>query len=184
MKWLETMGRKIVLNPNGIQNGGGLLSSRNPIKRRSLLGIGLILTQTANPGQSSAESLLEQAKKVEYGLENGRIRSCPSNLNPNCISTSSTNFDSYASPWKSPGGTIEQIANEIVRLMPIACKGSQLVAASSTEETEYLRFQTDGVFGPDFIEFAVKGDTNVPLVFYRSISGTPLLFLRSLIVFS
>lgn len=59
--------------------------------------------------------------------------------------------------------------------------GSQLIEAKSLEESEYLRFQMDGLLGYDFVEFVIKpsntssrdwsGDTNAPLVFYRSISG-------------
>lgn len=60
--------------------------------------------------------------------------------------------------------------------------GSQLIASQSLEEGEYLRFQTDGMFGPDIVEFVVKpdstaernwnGDNRAPIVLYRSISGT------------
>jgi hypothetical protein len=57
------------------------------------------------------------AGAIPTGLEPGaHMRSCPTNINPNCISTSSLSGDNYGSPWRVPEGfTLEDATAAIVR---------------------------------------------------------------------
>ena len=89
-------------------------------------------------------------------------------------------FDSAASPWRAKEGSLADVTEAIVATVPRACEGTQLVASQTTAEGSYLRFEVNGLFGKDIVEFVAKedrtatrqndGDVQAPLVFYRSIA--------------
>ena len=129
--------------------------------------------------------------RVELGpLKGGKIRACP-NVNPNCVSTSSTN-ETYQSPWRTPVGTSLEEACELIQetmnhLYGDACT---LDVYNSVNEGEpglplgkYMLFTTPGKFGQDKVEFIVRETPPADLrfewqgekaglsVFYRSLAG-------------
>lgn len=67
--------------------------------RRQQLGLGLGLLSGLGAALSQPAAVLaardptpyERGQNLEYGLLDGRIRSCPSDANPNCVSTASQN---------------------------------------------------------------------------------------------
>ncbi|KAI5077500.1 hypothetical protein GOP47_0007324 [Adiantum capillus-veneris] len=54
-----------------------------------------------------------QSQKMEMGLLNGKIRPCPSIVNPNCISTSSMNT-TYGTPLVIPPESSETAARKLL----------------------------------------------------------------------
>ena len=72
------------------------------------------------------------------------------------------------------------VIEAIVETVPRACEGTQLVASRTTADGSYLRFEVNGLFGRDIVEFVAKEGSAVihqedsefqaPLVFYRSIA--------------
>ncbi|QDZ23259.1 hypothetical protein HOP50_10g57970 [Chloropicon primus] len=122
---------------------------------------------------------------VSLGLLKGRVRGCPTNVNPNCVSTSSLST-SYQTPWKAPEGMSMKEACELIKDTLLG-KGAVLREYGEVSETDpelgtYLRFDLEGNFGrekPDHVEFLVRktdpvnweGESSGLSVFFRSIAG-------------
>ncbi|KAL3839102.1 hypothetical protein ACJIZ3_023693 [Penstemon smallii] len=106
-----------------------------------------------------------QARNLPTGLENGKIRACPS-INPGCVSTNpkSSNF---AFPLSILGNSsdsvaIQQLQDAILKTQ----KNAQIQLVEDTSNGKYLKAEVDGGFGRDVLEFLVKGD----VVTYRAMA--------------
>ncbi|KAL4192355.1 hypothetical protein AMTRI_Chr06g171530 [Amborella trichopoda] len=113
------------------------------------LSLSFPLPSSAIPSlNSQSPSLLpstpfSQSQFLQIGLENGKIRPCPS-TNPGCISTNPKSSQ-FAFPWVIP----ETDSGNAIRV-----------------RWQYLQAEVDGGFGRDVLEFLVKGD----VVAYRSMA--------------
>nr|XP_018678594.1 PREDICTED: thylakoid lumenal 17.9 kDa protein, chloroplastic isoform X2 [Musa acuminata subsp. malaccensis] len=108
-----------------LQAKGFLLSSLAP------LGLAIVLSSPLpsvaalpypNPQSppSSPATPYAQSQKLQLGLENGKIRACPS-INPGCVSTN-PNSSSFAFPWMIPdnfSGDVIQVSNNSFDEMPL-----------------------------------------------------------------
>ncbi|KAK7857046.1 thylakoid lumenal 17.9 kda protein [Quercus suber] len=106
-----------------------------------------------------------ESKTLETGLENGKIRPCPS-TNPGCVSTNPKS-SSFAFPWTIPenssGNAIQKLQEAILKTQ----KNAKIQVVEDTPNGQYLQAEVDdGGFGRDVLEFLVKGD----VVAYRSIA--------------
>ncbi|XP_020111300.1 thylakoid lumenal 17.9 kDa protein, chloroplastic [Ananas comosus] len=102
---------------------------------------------------------------LQLGLENGKIRPCPS-INPGCVSTNPKS-SSFASPLLIPEKSAD---NAIQKLRDAVLKTQRNVKINVDEETptgHYLQAEVDGGFGRDVLEFLVKRDH---VVAYRSMA--------------
>ncbi|KAG6466454.1 thylakoid lumenal 17.9 kDa protein, chloroplastic-like [Zingiber officinale] len=98
-----------------------------------------------------------QSQKLQLGLQNGKIRPCPS-TNPGCVSTN-PNSSSFVFPWMLPE---DYSANVIQSLKDAILKTQRNVEFKVDEETpegRYLLAEVDGGFGRDVMEFLIK--TNI-----------------------
>eukprot|EP01025_Chloroclados_australasicus_P055811 TRINITY_DN6851_c0_g2_i1.p3 TRINITY_DN6851_c0_g2~~TRINITY_DN6851_c0_g2_i1.p3 ORF type:complete len:224 (-),score=26.98 TRINITY_DN6851_c0_g2_i1:712-1383(-) len=163
--------------------------NRAPNRRKLLFGSFIVIPNIFKEKQSIASSEkpttpYQEAQNIQYGLLNGRIRTCPTNINPNCVSTSSIN-SSYSPAWRSAEQdaltSAEVLEGAFKRLFP---EESRLIDARSSEDGEYRAFGVDSLFGQDVVEFMIRngdpvkdnrnweGDTEGPIVTYRSMAGS------------
>lgn len=143
------------------------------------------------------EDPYKKAGTLELGLLKGRMRRCPTNVNPNCVSTSSNN-DSYMQPWNvQPENLSLGEVSELIKDYMLKDPSASLVASSSSvagtetvteagtgPEARYMLFDVPGSFGgtakPDKVEFLIKstdprdweGESAGLTVFFRSIAGS------------
>ncbi|TXG54383.1 hypothetical protein EZV62_019639 [Acer yangbiense] len=155
-------------------------TSQNPNIKPILLSnlLSLALTVTFNsplpalaiPSINSQSPLLppttpfSQSKNLQTGLQNGKIRPCPS-INPGCVSTNPKS-SSFAFPWSIPETSTQ---NAIQKLQEAILETQKNVKFQVNEETpygQYLKAEVDGGFGRDVLEFLVKGD----VVTYRTMA--------------
>ncbi|KAJ7517184.1 hypothetical protein O6H91_21G013500 [Diphasiastrum complanatum] len=95
----------------------------------------------------------------------GRIRPCPSDVNPNCVSTSSKDAG-YAYPWVIPESSSSNVLKRIERAILFTQKNPKIVQMETTADGQYLLAEVDGLIGRDALEFLVRGD----VVLYRSMA--------------
>lgn len=102
--------------------------------------------------------LIEAKQGVLFGpTPDGSIRPCQGNIQPNCVSTASTN-DLYAPPWRAGGLTVAEAARVLER-EALALPGARLVRSIDNVAgtgAAYRAWRVDGVFGPDIFETVVK----------------------------
>ncbi|KAK9668913.1 hypothetical protein RND81_13G095500 [Saponaria officinalis] len=105
---------------------------------------------------SSTTTPFSQSKNLPLGLENGKIRACPS-VNPSCISTNpkSSNFDF---PWQIPSDSTLNAVQKLQDAILFTQKNATIQAVEDTPNGQYIRAEVDGGFGRDVIEFLIKGD--------------------------
>ncbi|KAL9243391.1 hypothetical protein vseg_017285 [Gypsophila vaccaria] len=105
---------------------------------------------------SSSTTPFSQAKNLPVGLENGKIRTCPS-VNPSCVSTNpkSSNFDF---PWQIPSDLTQNAVQRLQEAILNTQKNATIQAVEDTPNGQYLRAEIDGGFGRDVLEFLIKGD--------------------------
>ncbi|KAF9619339.1 hypothetical protein IFM89_006526 [Coptis chinensis] len=84
-----------------------------------------------------------EAKNLRTGLENGKIRPCPS-TNPGCITTNPKS-SSFTFPLTIP----DNISKNAIQA------SSRTIFVFSCQ---YLQAEVDGSFGRDVLEFLIKGD--------------------------
>ncbi|WIA19830.1 hypothetical protein OEZ85_005738 [Tetradesmus obliquus] len=125
----------------------------------------------------------QEAKQMVYGpTADGSIRGCPSNVNPNCISTGSIN-DAYSPAWRSGEPSPSQAAEVLEDVVLSKLEGVRLLRSLSLQSgAEYRAFGVQSLFGEDVMEFVIKpesvqdrkwqGDAPGPLVTYRSMAGS------------
>lgn len=106
-----------------------------------------------------------QTQKLQMGLLNGKIRPCPSNINPNCISTSSMNA-TFAIPLEIPPEASENATRKLLSAIQTTQRNAKVVTLEDTPTGQFLQVEVDGVFGRDVMEFLVKSD----VVTYRSLA--------------
>eukprot|EP00250_Pteridium_aquilinum_P017589 c23698_g2_i7 orf=76-807(+) len=106
-----------------------------------------------------------QSQTMQMGLLNGKIRPCPSNINPNCISTSSMNA-TFAIPFEIPPEASESATRKLLSAIQGTQKNTKVLKLEDTPTGQFLQVEVDGVFGRDIMEFLVKND----VVTYRSLA--------------
>ncbi|KAB1217472.1 Thylakoid lumenal 17.9 kDa protein, chloroplastic [Morella rubra] len=113
-----------------------------------------------------------QSKNLQIGLENGKIRPCPS-ANPGCVSTNPKS-SSFAFPWRIPESTLDNAIQKLQEAILRTQKNANIQVVEDTPNAlivrmrtgQYLQAEVDGGFGRDVLEFLVKGD----VVTYRSMA--------------
>ncbi|XVE56568.1 hypothetical protein DITRI_Ditri04bG0021800 [Diplodiscus trichospermus] len=154
------------------------LPNPKPILFSNLLSLALTLTLNsplpvlAIPSLNSLSSSPQlppttpftQSKFLQLGLEDGKIRPCPS-TNPGCVSTNAKS-SSFAFPWIIPENSTENGVQELQEAILKTQKNAKIVVVEDTPSGKYLQAEVDGGFGPDVLEFLVKGD----VVTYRSMA--------------
>ncbi|XP_064954152.1 thylakoid lumenal 17.9 kDa protein, chloroplastic isoform X3 [Musa acuminata AAA Group] len=152
-----------------LQAKGFLLSSLAP------LGLAIVLSSPLpsvaalpypNPQSppSSPATPYAQSQKLQLGLENGKIRACPS-INPGCVSTN-PNSSSFAFPWMIPdnfsGDVIQSLRDAILRTQRnVEFKVDEETPDGQSRVTyltlhlsgNYIQAEVDGGFGRDVMEF-------------------------------
>ncbi|KAF8390660.1 hypothetical protein HHK36_025187 [Tetracentron sinense] len=129
------------------------------------------LTSLAIPSLNSQTPLLppttpfSQSKNLQIGLEDGKIRPCPS-TNPGCVSTNPKS-SSFAFPWEIPGNSSENAIQKLQDAILKTQKNAKIQALEDTPYGKYLQAEVDGGFGRDVLEFLVKGD----VVAYRTMAA-------------
>ncbi|XP_057821479.1 thylakoid lumenal 17.9 kDa protein, chloroplastic isoform X4 [Cryptomeria japonica] len=152
---------------------GGCVYCRQRLRENNAVGgallsvgisIALLAPLPALPLPSNPTTPFSESQSLQLGLENGRIRSCPSS-NPNCISTTSRSA-SFAMPWgipeDYPDNAVQKIEDAILKTQ----RNPKIQKKEATPSGQYLQAEVDGVFGRDVLEFLVKSD----LVTYRSMA--------------
>ncbi|KAL6180106.1 hypothetical protein ACLB2K_046774 [Fragaria x ananassa] len=144
-----------------------------PIIVPALLSFALSVTLTsplpvlAIPSLNSQTNLappttpFSQSKTLQVGLENGKIRPCPS-INPGCISTNPRS-SSFAFPLTIPEKSTDNAIQKLQEAILETQKNPNIKILKDTPDGQYLQAEVDGGFGRDVLEFLVKGD----LVSYR-----------------
>ncbi|XP_027168252.1 thylakoid lumenal 17.9 kDa protein, chloroplastic [Coffea eugenioides] len=118
-----------------------------------------------NGSQTSQSPLLptttpfSQAKNLPIGLENGKIRPCPS-INPGCVSTN-PNSASFAFPWVIPESSSRDAIKQLEDAILMTQKNVKIQSVEDTPYGKYLQAEVDGGFSRDVLEFLVKGETTV-----------------------
>ncbi|XP_047340739.1 thylakoid lumenal 17.9 kDa protein, chloroplastic-like [Impatiens glandulifera] len=102
-----------------------------------------------------------QSKNLPTGLEDGKIRPCPS-VNPGCISTNPKS-SSFAFPWEIPQGSIDNAIQKLEEAILKTQKIAKIMVRKDMTDGHYLQAEIDSGFGRDVVEFLVKGD----VVLYR-----------------
>ncbi|GAB2249178.1 hypothetical protein Droror1_Dr00012537 [Drosera rotundifolia] len=97
-----------------------------------------------------------QSKNLQLGLENGKIRPCPS-TNPGCVSTNPLS-SSFAFPWQIPTNSTENAVQRLKEAILETQRNANIQTLEDTPYGKYLRAEIDGGFGRDVIEFLVNGD--------------------------
>ncbi|KAL5543891.1 hypothetical protein UlMin_007675 [Ulmus minor] len=124
-----------------------------------------IPTFNSQPSFPSATTPFSQSKKLQTGLENGKIRPCPS-TNPGCISTNPKS-SVFAFPWTIPEKSLDNPIQKLQEAILSTQKNAQIQVVEDTPDGKYLQAEVDGGgFSRDVLEFLVKGDT----VAYRAVA--------------
>ncbi|GAV74259.1 hypothetical protein CFOL_v3_17739 [Cephalotus follicularis] len=105
-----------------------------------------------------------QSKNLEIGLENGKIRPCPS-TNPGCVSTNPKS-SSFAFPWSIPEDSRDNAIKKLQEAILETQKNAKIQVIEDTPNGQYLQAEVDGGFGRDVLEFLLRGD----VVSYRSMA--------------
>ncbi|XP_076910781.1 thylakoid lumenal 17.9 kDa protein, chloroplastic-like [Bidens hawaiensis] len=108
------------------------------------------------PNLPSATTPFSQSKNLITGLDNGKIRPCPSN-NPGCVS-SNPKSSSFAFPWRIPDKSLDNALQQLQDAILETQKNAKIEIVEDTPDGKYLQATVDGNFGRDVLEFSVKGD--------------------------
>ncbi|XP_076903615.1 thylakoid lumenal 17.9 kDa protein, chloroplastic-like [Bidens hawaiensis] len=108
------------------------------------------------PNLPSATTPFSQSKNLITGLDNGKIRPCPSN-NPGCVS-SNPKSSSFAFPWRIPDKSLDNALQQLQEAILETQKNAKIEIVEDTPDGKYLQATVDGNFGRDVLEFSVKGD--------------------------
>ncbi|KAK9042152.1 hypothetical protein V6N11_017231 [Hibiscus sabdariffa] len=125
------------------------------------------LSSLSSPQAPPTTTPFTESKFLQLGLEDGcdrKIRPCPS-TNPGCISTNAKS-SSFAFPWIIPESSKENAVQELQEAILKTQKNPKIVVVEDTPNGKYMQVEVDGRFGPDVMEFLVKGD----VVTYRSMA--------------
>ncbi|KAJ0988807.1 hypothetical protein J5N97_007163 [Dioscorea zingiberensis] len=105
-----------------------------------------------------------QSQTLDIGLDNGKIRPCPS-VNPGCVS-SNPKSSSFAFPWIIQQNSHENAAQKLRDAILKTQRNVKIQVDQDTSDGHYLQAEVDGGFGRDVMEFLVKRD----VVTYRSMA--------------
>ncbi|KAI7733514.1 hypothetical protein M8C21_030689 [Ambrosia artemisiifolia] len=108
------------------------------------------------PNLASPTTPFSQSKDLITGLDNGKIRPCPSN-NPGCVS-SNPKSSSFAFPWRIPDKSLDNALQQLQEAILETQKNAKIEIVEETPDGQYLQATVDGGFGRDVLEFSVKGD--------------------------
>ncbi|EFJ06890.1 hypothetical protein SELMODRAFT_405808 [Selaginella moellendorffii] len=137
---------------------------------QALVALAGSILLAAQPAWANADPVTPYSRAQEppeMGLLDGRIRPCPLDINPNCISTSSRYGASAAIPWTIPDKDSSTAIQKIKDAILSTEKNPTIVEIKHLENGgDYLLAEMDGFLGRDAIEFLVKNNT----VTYRSIA--------------
>ncbi|PWA98282.1 thylakoid lumenal 17.9 kDa protein, chloroplast [Artemisia annua] len=117
------------------------------------------------PNLPSPTTPFSQSKNLITGLDNGKIRPCPSN-NPGCVS-SNPKSSSFAFPWRIPDNALDNALQQLQQAILETQKNAKIEVVEDTPDGQYLQATVDGGFGRDVLEFLVKGD----VVSYRCMAA-------------
>lgn len=117
------------------------------------------LKSPSQPPLLSPTTPFSQSKNLPLGLENGKVRACPS-VNPGCVTTNpkSSNFEF---PWEIPSNSLENAVQKLQEAILNTQKNAKIQVVEDAPNGQYLRAEIDGGiggFGRDVLEFLVKGD--------------------------
>jgi len=115
------------------------------------------LAAAAGAGGPVPNSPVAEGKKpLAFGpTAAGSVRACEGNLNPNCVSTASTN-DLYSPPWRAPL-SVQAAARALERAVASSEPTARLVQSSELPSGHsYRAWQFSGVYGPDIFEVVIK----------------------------
>ncbi|MCL7039848.1 hypothetical protein MKW94_018361 [Papaver nudicaule] len=106
----------------------------------------------------SPSTPFSQSKNMKIGLENGKIRPCPS-INPSCISTNPKS-SSFAFPWVISKNAVENAVQKLQEAITETQKNAKFLVIEDTPDGKYVQAEIEnGGFGnKDVVEFLVKGD--------------------------
>ncbi|KAL6319172.1 hypothetical protein AAG906_013845 [Vitis piasezkii] len=151
-------------------------SNTRPFLLPNLLSFALTVSLASSPlslalpSINSQSSLLppttpfSQSKNLQVGLENGKIRPCPS-INPGCVSTNPKS-SSFAFPLTIPEKYSDNAVQKLQETILKTQRNAKIQVVEDTPDGQYLRAEVDGGFGRDIMEFLVKGD----VVAYRTMA--------------
>jgi hypothetical protein len=92
--WIRMLQGQLITGQSQRYDAAIQRSNRLAVSRRQL-GTGLLsgIAAVLQAGSAGAADLTpyERGFMLEYGLSEGRVRSCPSDVNPNCVSSASLN---------------------------------------------------------------------------------------------
>ncbi|XP_010536620.1 PREDICTED: thylakoid lumenal 17.9 kDa protein, chloroplastic [Tarenaya hassleriana] len=113
----------------------------------------------AIPSLSSSQSPttpFTQSKFLQTGLQDGKIRPCPS-INPGCVSTNPKS-SSFSFPLRIPENDTEDPIQKLEEAIMNTQKNPKILALEDTPYGRYLEAVVEGGFSRDVMEFLVKGD--------------------------
>ncbi|XP_034673535.1 thylakoid lumenal 17.9 kDa protein, chloroplastic [Vitis riparia] len=151
-------------------------SNTRPFLLPNLLSFALTVSLASSPlslalpSINSQSSLLppttpfSQSKNLQVGLENGKIRPCPS-INPGCVSTNPKS-SSFAFPLTIPEKYSDNAVQKLQETILKTQRNAKIQVVEDTPDGQYLRAEVDGGFGRDVMEFLVKRD----VVAYRTMA--------------
>ncbi|KAK9117570.1 hypothetical protein Sjap_016517 [Stephania japonica] len=122
------------------------------------------LPSQAIPSLNSPTTPFTQSKNLELGLQNGKIRPCPS-TNPSCVSTNPKSA-SFAFSLMIPSSSSENPVQRLQEAILKTQKNAEIRVVEDTPNGEYVEAEVDGGFGRDVLEFLVRGD----VVGYRAMA--------------
>ena len=165
----------------------------------SFASISLQMTLILSPSIAVENSPYDAGNMTFGPTSRGTVLSCPGNVNPNCVSTASTN-ESYSPAWRADEASIA----EAVRVLSNAVMSNESLSnpeflaqkdLPQEEGAVYIAFTFDppSGWGPnrDLLEFVIKkdlppsnvsrvkaadGEATGALVTYRAISGNVRYF--------
>ncbi|KAI3878901.1 hypothetical protein MKX03_024473 [Papaver bracteatum] len=122
------------------------------------LAIPSLNNSRSNSTVVSPTTPFSQSKNLKIGLENGKIRPCPS-INPSCIS-SNPKSSSFAFPWVISKNEIENAVQKLQEAITETQKNAKILVIEDTPDGKYVQAEIEnGGFGnKDVVEFLVKGD--------------------------
>ncbi|KAL8140126.1 hypothetical protein V2J09_006147 [Rumex salicifolius] len=142
-----------------------LLSLSLALTLNSPLPCSAIPSLNSPQSPSLSTTPFSQSKNLQLGLENGKIRACPS-INPGCVSTNAKS-SSFAFPWRIPPDSGENAVQKLQEAILKTQKNAKIQAVQDTSDGKYLQAEVDGGFGRDVLEFLIKGD----VVSYRCMAS-------------
>ncbi|GAX77691.1 hypothetical protein CEUSTIGMA_g5134.t1 [Chlamydomonas eustigma] len=169
------MGRGLLKNSSKPQRN---LKNSSQIDRVAIVSIGVAATTLmlqATEIHALPETPYSLQSSIEYGItKRGTLRSCPTNINPNCVSTSSTN-DTYGPAWRATESNPNQAARVLENSIKSMFDQEDSVALLRSETLEggavYLMFGFQTPWGPalDIAEFLIHPDER------QSLSGDSVM---------